>query len=93
MAGLAWDDLIGSMRAVVIAVSDSLPEQDLTNAWELIDAGEPGIALENLCAQLYEYDAKLSPEISHQIRRLAVTMDLNADHLLEGLESMDGEPR
>jgi hypothetical protein len=26
---------------------------------ELVDAGEPGIALENLCTQLYEYDVSV----------------------------------
>ena len=63
MATIEWDGLLGSMRAVIIAVTDLLPAQDLTNAWELTDAYEPGIALENLCTQLCEYHAILTPDV------------------------------
>ena len=81
-----WDDLLGSLRAVIIGVSDALPEQDLTNAWELLDAGEPGIALQDLCTQLYEYDATLDPEVVEQIRRLAIAMSLDPECVLRGLQ-------
>lgn len=39
-ATATWDDVLGSLRAVIIAVANLVPEQDLTNAWEL--AGRPG---------------------------------------------------
>ena len=77
--------LLGSLRAVIIEVADFLPERDLANAWELVDAGEPGIALENLCTQLYEYDATLDPEVVEQIRRLAIAMSLDPERVLRRL--------
>jgi hypothetical protein len=52
-----WDEVIGSLRAVVVAAEGLLPPRDIRAIWELIDAGEPGIAFENLCTQLYEYEA------------------------------------
>ena len=71
---------------MIIEVADFLPERDLANAWELVDAGEPGIALENLCTQLYEYDATLDPEVVEQIRRLAIAMSLDPERVLRGLQ-------
>ena len=84
-ATATWDDVLGSLRALIIAVADLVPEQDLTNAWELVDADEPGVALENLCTQLYEYDAVLTPAVREQIHRLAAAMRMDPELLLEGL--------
>jgi hypothetical protein len=52
----SWDEAIGALRAVTLIVEDLLPQRDIESIWELIDAGEPGIALENLCTQLCEYE-------------------------------------
>jgi hypothetical protein len=50
------DEAIGALRAVTLTVEGLLPQRDISSIWELIDAGEPGIAFENLCTQLYEYE-------------------------------------
>ena len=52
----SWDEAVGVLRAVTLTVENLLPQRDIRNIWELIDAGEPGIAFENLCTQLYEYE-------------------------------------
>ena len=85
--GTRRDHLQRILRAVIIDVAGLLPERDLTNAWELVDAGEPGIALENLCTQLYEYDVVLDPAVREQVRELAIAMEMDAERLLEGLTS------
>lgn len=51
-----WESAMATMRAAVIAVEDRLPPSDVDNVWELVEAGEPGVAFEILCTQLYEYD-------------------------------------
>jgi hypothetical protein len=51
-----WDDAVGALRAVTLTVEDLLAQRDVRSIWELIDAGEPGVAFENLCTQLYEYE-------------------------------------
>lgn len=50
------------MRAVVVRVGSTLPGEDVDSIWELIDAGEPGIALENLRTQLKEYDVQVDSQ-------------------------------
>jgi hypothetical protein len=52
----SWDEAVGVLRAVTLTVENLLPQRDIRSIWELIDAGEPGIAFENLCTQLYEYE-------------------------------------
>lgn len=84
-ATATWDDVLGSLRAVIIAVASLVPEQDLTDAWELVDADEPGVALENLCTQLYEYDAVPTPAVREQIHELAAAMRMDPKLLLAGL--------
>lgn len=78
------DDLLREVRAVIVAVDGLLPSSDLTSAWELVDAGEPGIALENLCTQLFEYDASLEDEVINQIGHVATRMKMDPDRLLKG---------
>jgi len=52
----SWDGAVGAIRAVTLTVEDLLPQRAIGSVWELIDAGELGIAFENLCTQLYEYE-------------------------------------
>jgi hypothetical protein len=51
-----WDSAVGALRAVVVRVESDLPPGDVQSVWELIDAGELGVAFENLCTQIYEYE-------------------------------------
>jgi len=47
--------VIDVLKGLVVDLDGKLPAVDIQNAREMIDAWEPGIALENLCTQLYEY--------------------------------------
>jgi hypothetical protein len=42
----------------------------------LNDAGEPGVALENFCTQLYEYDIPVLAEVLDELRLLGRSMGL-----------------
>jgi len=55
------DEAIGALRAVTLTVEGLLPQRDISSIWELIDAGEPGIAFENLCTQRLEDNSKKRP--------------------------------
>lgn len=55
-----WDSAMGTLRAAVIAIEGQLPSSDVANVWELIEAGELGVAFEILCTQLYEYDVAVN---------------------------------
>ena len=47
---LEIEQLVVSVRGL------GVPDSDLDDVLQLARAGEPGIALENLCTQLFEYD-------------------------------------
>ncbi len=49
------------MLRVLDAARGVLPESQVAEMTELVRAGEPGVALEILCAQLEEHDAALPP--------------------------------
>jgi hypothetical protein len=76
MTQLAWDDLIGRLHAALLESEHSLTSDDVQNIWELIDVGEPGVAFELLCSQLYEYDAAVSPRTLDSLREIGTSMRL-----------------
>lgn len=48
------------IMAVLNEIKSSLPDKTVQNITELIDHNEPGVALEVLCAQIFEYGLELS---------------------------------
>jgi rRNA-processing protein FCF1 len=44
---------------------------------ELVAAGEPGVALENYCAQLFEYDVAVPTEVVAELEGLGRAMGIN----------------
>ncbi|HET6293165.1 MAG TPA: MafI family immunity protein [Kribbella sp.] len=73
---MTWDDLIGKLHAALLESEHSLTPDDVENIWELIDVGEPGVAFELLCSQLYEYDAAVSPRMLDSLREMGTSMQL-----------------
>jgi hypothetical protein len=63
------------LRALARA-SGSLPDEQLHDMRSLVEAGEPGIALENLCTQLHEYDVSVSQDLATELGDLAGAMGL-----------------
>lgn len=62
----------------VIAMCRGLiPHEQLDEMDGLVRAGEPGVALEHLSTQLYEYDAILDKAILEQIELLGKAMGLD----------------
>lgn len=61
---------------LIDAFEGSLPVSQLSDMRELAEAGEPGVALENLCTQLCEHDVFVSPECKHAIIGVAKAMRL-----------------
>lgn len=76
---MSTEEVIHVLRAIVVALEGRLPAADVENAWGLIDAGEPGVALENLCTQLYEYDVTVPRPVLAQITAAGEAMGLAPD--------------
>ena len=69
-----------NVEAIIAAVLEELgcafPDDTVKNVRELLDHGEPGIALETLCAQLIEYQIQFSPAIRARLRAAADLMGM-----------------
>lgn len=57
-----------------------IPAEQLQDMCELIQAGERGVALENLCTQRQEFDIAITEEIFAKIRRIGNAMEINASY-------------
>jgi hypothetical protein len=52
-----------ALKRIIPSFDSQLPPHQLDQMAELVDAGEPGIAFENLCTQLFEYDIKINSDM------------------------------
>lgn len=60
-----------------------LPDRELADMGALVRAGEPGVALENFCTQLEEYDVVVPLEIAVELRSLASAMGMPVSPWIE----------
>jgi hypothetical protein len=83
--------LFEELKSLLTLFQEKLPERDIENINILIEAYEWGLALEDLCAQLHEYDVQISPLVYNRIRAAGSSMHIttNAWQLLEELVSSD----
>ena len=65
---------------VIARCADLLPGGELREMSDLVKAGEPGIALENLSTQLYEHGASVQPEIVRAVEVLGRSMGLDSKY-------------
>ncbi|WP_170284933.1 MafI family immunity protein [Kribbella amoyensis] len=80
MDKVGWDDLLGRLRAVVLDVEASLAPERVQTIWELIDVGEPGIALELLCANLDDLEIEISSSTFTAIKAAGLTMQVDPSY-------------
>ncbi len=71
-----------SIEADVLAVIDEckglgVPARELDDMSALAKAGEPGVALENLCTQLFEYDVMVPQSVTASLRTLGQAMGVD----------------
>ncbi|NOU27057.1 MAG: MafI family immunity protein [Polyangiaceae bacterium] len=65
------------MLRVLDAARGVLPESQVAEMTDLVRAGEPGVALEILCAQLEEHDATLPPGVLLELEAAAERMEIH----------------
>ncbi len=53
-----------------------IPSEQLQEMKDLNSSGEPGIAYENLCTQIFEFDIKVSETRFSQIRQIGLAIGL-----------------
>ncbi len=60
-----------------------LPANELADMVDLVRHGEPGVALENFCTQLEEYDIVVPQDIVDELRSLASAMGMRLPAWIE----------
>lgn len=65
------------MLRVIDAARGFLPDAQVIDMVALVRAGEPGVALEVLCAQLEEHDATLPPGALLELEAAAERMEIH----------------
>ena len=53
-----------------------LPQEQLAFMESAADHGEPGVAFENFCTQIYEYDVQVPEAMVHELAELAAMMEM-----------------
>jgi hypothetical protein len=59
------------------AYARHLPAEQVKEMTELVNAGEPGVAFENLCTQLFEYDVSVEDRAMGKLRGIGDAMGLH----------------
>jgi hypothetical protein len=73
------------LDTVLVSAHGWIPDGELAQMRRLVQVGEPGIALENFCTQLYEYDVAVPGETARELGILARAMGLKLPAWLEGV--------
>jgi hypothetical protein len=66
--------------ALLAIFGDRLPAHEVLDMESLVVAGEPGVAFENLCVQLYEYDVPLEPEAPTRLAEVGEPMRIDPSY-------------
>ena len=74
------DDIESRLRHLLTRFGDGLPSEQVEDMKELVAAGEPGIALENYCTQLLEYDVAVPSEVVAELEALGRAMGINESY-------------
>jgi len=71
------------LAAVLKNAEGWLPSDQLTEMQSLVKAGEPGVALENFCTQLEEYDVAVPDGVVRELKDIASIMGMRVSPWIE----------
>ena len=58
----------------------NFPAEQVAGMTELVQAGEAGVALENLCSQLHEYDVPVDEATFGRLKEIGTQMGIEPDY-------------
>lgn len=89
MGDVNFREIAERLRVCVIeAEALQLPRCDLESVSELISVGEYGIALEDLCTQLYEHEIPVTGHLRHLLAEVGAAMQMDPSNWTD-LEELD----
>ncbi|MEO6392818.1 MAG: MafI family immunity protein [Pyrinomonadaceae bacterium] len=68
------------LLAILDGFDGYFPAGQLEDMQSLVIAGEPGVALENFCTQLYEYEICVSAATVKELSDLGAAMGIRPDY-------------
>lgn len=74
------EEIENALEAICREAIGWIPADQLADMVELVHAGEPGVALENLCSQLFEFDVVVPFDFRERLRRLGEQMGVTRDY-------------
>ncbi|TKV57074.1 MafI family immunity protein [Nakamurella flava] len=84
-----FDEITGRLMACLTEAEVlGLPQFDVDNVRDLISHGEPGVALENLCTQLYELSIPVTAGVRENVAAVGAAMNVD-QHYWTILEELD----
>jgi len=68
------------LKALVLRFTGNIEQKRIAMILEDIGYGEPGIALENYCTNLYDNEVNVPDDIIKELRTLGTAMRLDPDY-------------
>ncbi len=75
-------ELEARLAAVIAPATEWLREEQVADMLSLVRAGEAGVALENYCTQLFEYDVQVPESIWSEVQIINRAMGLDNKYWL-----------
>lgn len=69
------------IELALMELAGAFSDDTETNVYELLSAGEPGVALELLCSQLLEYEIPVSCGLKNRLVATAKIMSIQVDEI------------
>jgi hypothetical protein len=80
MSGMKLEEIETLLETILGEAKGWIPSDQLADMVELVHAGEPGVALENFCSQLFEFDVVVPFDFRERLRRLGEQMGVAHDY-------------
>jgi len=73
-------DIQCDLELLLINIGSALPSDEIADMLNMTRAGEPGVALENLCEQIVEYEITVDAAVLEKIILLANQMGFDPSY-------------
>ena len=80
-------DIENVLLKIVAGLAGQLPSDQLQDMSDLVAAGESGVAFENLCTQIYEFDIRVDSTVLADLQKVGAALGVKPTYWqrLEGI--------
>lgn len=80
IGSLTLDEIERRLATILDESTPWIPAEQLADMRDLLCHGEPGVAFENLCSQLFEYDTVIPVALWERLRLVGEQMGIASDY-------------